>query len=186
MRRFSLHRRYSWKSLISVVIIALIAAIAGMRHKPADAVLRGPFHVVDGDTLTIGGLRMRLRGLDAPEMKQRCGTGESAWACGISARRALQAMAGADAVCAAHGTDKYRRRLVRCTVAGRDVGAALVRDGFAVAYGDYEQEEAEARGARRGIWSGPFERPQDWRKGHRTLAPAEERQEQRASLFDDD
>ncbi len=186
MTRFPFRRRYGWKSLISVVIIALIGAIGGLRREAPDAVFNGPFHAVDGDTLSIGGLRMRLRGIDAPEMKQRCGGGDSQWACGVSARKALQAMAATDAVCSAHGTDKYRRRLVRCTLGGKDVGATLVRGGFAVAYGDYTHEEAEARAERRGIWSGPFERPEDWRKAHRTLSPAEERQEQRASLFDDD
>lgn len=174
------------KSLISIFVLVLAAAFGGLREKAADLELAGPFHAVDGDTLTVSGLRMRLRGIDAPETKQRCGTGDTAWACGIGARRALQALAGADARCVAHGTDKYKRRLVRCTSGGRDMGAEMVRTGQAVAYGDYKREETEARVAGRGIWIGPFERPEVWRKAHRRLAPAEERGEERASLVADD
>lgn len=186
MSRFFRRRRPSWKSLISVIVLALAAALGGLQEETPDLDLAGPFHAVDGDTLTISGLRMRLRGIDAPEIKQRCGRGDMAWACGIAARRALQALAAAEARCAAQGTDKYRRRLVRCTSGGRDMGAEMVRRGHAVAYGAYGREEAEARAAGRGIWAGPFERPEDWRKAHRRLAPAEERGEERASIFADD
>ncbi|QLP98364.1 MAG: hypothetical protein HZY79_14655 [Rhodoblastus sp.] len=42
----------------------------------------------------------------------------------------------------------------------------MVRAGAAVAYGAYEREEAEARDARRGVWSSRFDRPQDWRAAH--------------------
>ena len=37
-----------------------------------------------------------------------------------------------------------------------------------IAYGGYEREEAEARDAKRGVWSSRFERPQDWRAAHPT------------------
>lgn len=70
-------------------------------------------------------------------------------------------------VCSLRGVDKYRRRLATCRMPSGDLGADMVRQGFAVAYGDYAREEAEAQAARRGIWSGPFDRPQDWRKAHR-------------------
>lgn len=169
------------------MLIAAVSVVFGLlRERPGDQLVAGPFHVVDGDTLTIGGLRMRLRGLDAPEMKQRCGEAATSWSCGVRARKALQSLVAGQATCMTHGTDKYRRRLVRCSAGGRDVGSAMVREGHAVAYGDYEREEAEAKASRRGIWSGTFDRPEDWRKAHRKLAPAEERNEQKASLFSDD
>ncbi len=160
----------------------MAGAVGALRQEGGDAVFDGPFHAVDGDTLTIDGTRMRLRGLDAPERKQECGGRGETWACGLKARQALQTLAGRGARCAAHGRDKYRRRLVRCTGKGGDLGAAMVRGGHAVAYGDYEREEAEARAARRGLWSGPFQRPQDWRKAHKNRLPADERPEQRGTL----
>jgi endonuclease YncB( thermonuclease family) len=43
-----------------------------------------------------------------------------------------------------------------------------VREGHAVDYyqGGYQAAEREARTARRGLWRGDFERPQDWRRRH--------------------
>lgn len=186
MTRFFPRRRYSGKTLIFLAITVSAAIFGVVRERPHDQVVAGPFHVVDGDTLTIGGLRMRLRGLDAPEMKQRCGEGQASWSCGIEARKALQSLVAVKATCKTHGSDKYRRRLVRCSAGGEDIGSVMVRDGRAVAYGDYTREEAQAKASRRGIWSGPFEKPEAWRKAHRNLAPAEERNEQKASFADGD
>ena len=46
------------------------------------------------------------------------------------------------------------------------VPADLVRAGYALAYGAYERAEREARQLKRGLWSGTFERPRDWRDKH--------------------
>ena len=62
--------------------------------------------------------------------------------------------------------DRYGRDLAACAVDSRDINAELVRDGSALAYGKYEAEEAQAKGARRGLWAGTFERPSDWRRRH--------------------
>ena len=42
----------------------------------------------------------------------------------------------------------------------------MVRAGYAVNFmeGRYSGAEAEARSAKRGIWRGSFERPQEWRR----------------------
>lgn len=111
-------------------------------------------------------MRIRLRGLDAPERRQLCGSGEARWPCGLQAGQALRDRLGG-LTCRLAGTDKYRRRLATCRMPSGDLGADLVRNGFAVAYGGYRTEEEEARRAGRGIWSGPFQRPEDWRKAHR-------------------
>jgi len=52
-----------------------------------------------------------------------------------------------------------------------DLGQAMVRDGYAIDLGGaagnpYAAAEAEARGAKRGIWRGTFERPSEWRQAH--------------------
>lgn len=128
--------------------------------------LSGSFRAVDGDTLTLDGLRIRIKGIDAPERRQLCGPDGRRWPCGLEAGRALAARAG-NLRCVLKGLDKYQRRLAVCRTASGDLGAELVRLGHAVGYGAYGREEAEARLARRGLWTGPFERPEDWRKAHR-------------------
>lgn len=163
-----------WRELaILLIFLALAGGYALLSRKPAAFFTQGPFVAVDGDTLTIDGMRLRIRGIDAPERRQLCGEGRAQWACGLEARRALAArLAGLS--CEVKGQDKYRRRLARCRMPAGDLGAAMVREGLAVAYGDYEAEEAEARRARRGLWSGPFLRPEDWRKAHRRKAEMED------------
>lgn len=78
-------------------------------------------------------------------------------------------------VCEGYERDRYERLLARCSVNGKDIGAALVEAGWAVAYGDYDREEAMARRARKGIWDGTFDAPRDWRARHG--GPADETRE---------
>jgi endonuclease YncB( thermonuclease family) len=78
-------------------------------------------------------------------------------------------IAGRSVSCTIEREDRYRRALAVCTAAGIDLNAEMVRRGAAVAYIDrrYLAQEQEARAARRGIWAGTFERPEDWRRANR-------------------
>lgn len=132
-------------------------------------VLAGPATVVDGDTLSLDGRRIRLQGMDAPEPAQTCIRDGAGWPCGATARFALAEMVQrGDVFCTVSGEDRTGRALARCTVGGDDIAEALVRQGLAVADGlrGYAAAEAEARAARRGLWAGPFERPRDFRAAH--------------------
>lgn len=129
----------------------------------------GRAHVADGDSVAIAGTRLRLVGIDAPELAQTCRDGEGAvFDCGEVAKRRLVALIdGRPLDCAWDRRDKYGRGLATCRAGGLDLGAAMVREGWAVAYGGHEAEEAEARRARRGLWAGGFERPEDFRRRER-------------------
>ncbi len=123
--------------------------------------------VVDGDSLQFGNQKVRLEGIDAPEFTQTCTIAGQAAECGKLARTHLRNLiAGRPVECSGWQTDKYDRPLVRCTVGGTELNAAMVRDGWAVAFGDFELEEAEARNASRGLWQGEFAEPRDWRREH--------------------
>lgn len=135
------------------------------------AALDGRAIVVDGDTLEIAGSRVRLEGIDAPELAQTCsrGSGE-AWDCGQEARLVLAAIvAGKDVACDQKGLDKYRRILGVCFVDGEDINAIMVTTGYARAFvkysTTYEPLEAEARVAGAGIWQGESVAPWDYRRG---------------------
>ncbi len=132
----------------------------------------GEASVTDGDGLRIGSERIRLWGIDAPELGQACTRSRTAYPCGIEARDALEHLLSAGGLsCERLYQDRYGRTVARCAVAGADLGAAMVRLGWAVDFeryskGAYADEEVQARAARRGLWAGEFEVPAQWRKRH--------------------
>ena len=133
--------------------------------------------VTDGDTLRLGAERIRLHGIDAPESAQSCRTGGKTWACGAAATRALRERIGRRLVeCSERDRDRYGRIVAVCRVAGADVNAWMVSQGWAVAYrqysADYVSHETAAKRARRGLWRGQFVVPSRWRRGDRLEAAA--------------
>lgn len=143
----------------------LLVLIAAKLDEAADSVVHGPFHVIDGDTLSAGGERLRLQGMDAPELDQTCEDGRGKpWACGEEARRLLIRLVGNGEVeCLGRERDKYHRLLVRCHSGTTSINGALVRQGLAIASGRYAGEQETARLKRQGLWAGRFESPRDWR-----------------------
>ena len=151
--------------------IAFVAHHSGQFSRDPGAPLIGASRVVDGDSLTIGGRRIRLFGIDAPEGRQHCRNAKGAdYACGREAARALAALIGGRTVtCTPLDHDRYAREVASCTVEGRDLGEAMVRSGHARDYarhshGRYAPAEREAREAKRGLWAGEFETPESWRR----------------------
>jgi len=126
---------------------------------------------VDGDTFDLDGQRIRLDGIDAPEIGQLC----DRWACGRTASDMLAEMlASGPTDCEKLGDDAYGRIIARCTVAGRDVSAQMVSMGMAYAFVKYSDrylpQEAEARMQGLGIWQAEYERPWDYRAAKWTQA----------------
>lgn len=151
-----------------ICFVLLASLIAAKLELNGQVSIAGPFVAIDGDTLAAGAERLRLEGMDAPEFRQLCKTDRGAdWACGEEARVALERLVSGTAVeCRAGERDRYERLLVRCRDGERDINAEMVRIGMAVASGDYHGEEASAREARAGLWTGTFETPRDWRVMH--------------------
>lgn len=119
----------------------------------AQADVRGAARVIDGDTLDVAGVQIRLFGVDAPELDQPCGD----WPCGRWARDELARLIGGRQVTCAEGAqDRYGRLLARCDAGRGDLGLAMVQRGAAFAYrryaNDYVGAERQARAAERGLW----------------------------------
>lgn len=117
--------------------------------------------------------RVRLHGIDAPEVGQAFGT---------KSRDGLRTLVMGKVVTVDHrGEDRYGRTLARLEVDGRDVNREMVAAGLAWHYVRYSDDaslaaaEVEARAAHRGLWADrePVP-PWEWRAGEqarKTAAP---------------
>lgn len=144
---------------------AYVASKLPPPQKPLTGELHGAAMASDGDSLRLDGRRVRIEGIDAPEIGQSCRRGESSWDCGADARRRLATLVeGERTHCRLHGRDRYGRELGICESGGRDIGREMVLSGLAVSYGLYQAEEETARQRRAGLWAGDFVRPQEWRR----------------------
>ena len=145
-------------------------AAASGRAGAFRADVSGVARVLDGDTIEIGTVRVRLWGVDAPEGRQECLAQGRRWPCGRQATQALaERIDGRPVAC--EERDRDGRIVAVCRHRGNDVNAWLVREGWALAFRRYSTayvgEESEAKAARRGLWRGEFVQPWDWRRGRR-------------------
>ena len=162
------------KSLLLASILSLT-----MIHAPvvSKAEIVGTARVIDGDTIVVRGLRIRLHGIDAPEVNQVCTRAGSTYRCGETATQALTNVVGGRTLrCEQKDVDRYKRIIAVCRIAEIDINAWMVRDGHAVAYRyyslDYASLENTARAMGKGIWLGRFVMPWDWRRGARLSTQA--------------
>ena len=151
----------------AIAVLVAAGALLYVLGAPSEREVTGVAQAIDGDSIRIAGVEIRLKGIDAPELFQTCVVSGRTEPCGRQARAALtRLLAGGLTTCVGSERDRYGRMLARCRVRGLDVNAAMVRDGQAVAFGGYEREEAEARTRHVGLWAGEFQRPRDWRASH--------------------
>ena len=128
--------------LSSLAAAALIACTAPAVH--------------DGDTLRCGPDRIRLFGVDAPEVRRGA---QPAQPFAYEARDLLIRLTRGRVGCRPVDRDRYGRIVARCwSSASRDLNADLIGSGFAREYrryskGAYAASETKARAARRGQWA---------------------------------
>lgn len=140
-------------AVVAVLALGIGTASAGPLQR-----LDGLAQVVDGDTLRVAGVLVRLHGIDAPERGQPWGD-ESA--------RELRSMAEDRRVaCEWREIDRYGRRLAKCWVDGVSLNAEMAERGQAHAFArysrDYLPHERRARAERRGLWQDGLENDPPW------------------------
>jgi endonuclease YncB( thermonuclease family) len=179
-------RRWRKGALGALGLLVLAALVMLALPPPVHA---DRYSVYDGDTLEVvpgtcllAHFRLpcpkqplRLAGVDAFERLQTCGDGQrGVWYCGaVATNRLKQLVARPGFGCQVDDefVDRHAREFAVCFVDGKDVGATLVSEGLAFAYGRrtrYVAIEEDAKHEKRGAWGiGPFVRPQFWRSGAR-------------------
>ena len=150
--------------------------------------IQGQVEVIDGDTIVINNIKVRLFGIDAPEKNQICTTSLNSHNCGDESTDALKKWRGKKKVyCRYESLDRYKRILGICSGGGGyfwsttetkskkqyewenySINALMVKYGHAVAYTRYSKRylkwEEYAKNKELGIWKYQFDRPEDWRK----------------------
>ena len=143
---------------------ALICALlvhACVSARGARAATPAPTHwrvvsVHDGDTVLCidddkSQHKVRLFGIDAPEIGQAFGT--------KSRDKLAEIVKGRTVEVEAHGEDRYGRTLARLEAAGKDVNREMVKAGLAWHYARYSDDstlaaaQRDARSAKRGLWA---------------------------------
>ena len=120
--------------------------------------------VHDGDTITIltekEQIKIRLFGIDAPELKQAYGKKSKQFLSNLIAGQIVEVEK--------NGNDRYGRTIGTVSLNGEDINAQMVENGYAWAYRrfskKYAPQESEAKFEKRGLWRDNPTPPWEWRK----------------------
>lgn len=154
---------------LATALALLIIVVAVITSGPARANPTAPLtgivtRILDGDTLilrtpTEASLKIRLWGIDAPEITKKQEPGQPH---GEAAAKALaDKVAGQPITAQVTGIDRYGRRTAIVYLGDREINAEMVADGWAWAYRQYLSGphaskylymEESARARRHGLW----------------------------------
>lgn len=131
-----------------------VATPLGQNHPvmPESMRLTGKAYIIDGDTIKIKGVKIRLAGIDAPELNMPWGQ-KSKWTM-------VDICKGQTIVAELDGERSHDRLVGTCFLPdGRDIGAEIIKRGLALdlphfSGGKYRKLEPE--GARRKLCNGKF------------------------------
>ena len=135
-------------------------------------IISGKAKVIDGDTISINSSKIRLHGIDAPELDQKCLYEKKQWSCGQDSKYFLKNLIYKNILnCKTKGKDKYKRYIAVCYLEDININQELVKSGWAIAYKyyskDYIKDEKIAKDNKNGIWQGEFIEPYIYRKNNK-------------------
>ena len=162
---------------ISLILIIIFFFIRTLNS----AEIYGIPKIIDGDTVHINTKKIRLEGIDAPEIKQQCKKPflkisaiigyqfNKNYSCGIMVKKKLvEKINNSKVKCIATSKDRYKRFIATCYKDNINLNKWMVRNGYAVAYKryskDYVRDEEYAKENKLGVWEGSFTMPEKWRK----------------------
>ena len=161
-------------SLIIIITFFLTQTLKGTE-------IYGVPKIIDGDTVHINNKKIRLEGIDAPEMRQQCKkesfkisfligfTFYKDYSCGrVSKEKLITKINTSEIKCISSSKDRYKRYIATCFKGKTNLNQWMVRNGFAIAYRRYSKkyvpDEVFAKENKLGLWQGKFIEPEKWRK----------------------
>ena len=143
------------KSILSLIILSTLTfALSGK-----------VVSVHDGDTVTVlqdaRQIKVRLYGIDAPELKQPYGKKSRQFLANLIAGKVVEVNE--------NGKDRYKRTIGTIYLNGKDINAQMVENGYAWAYRKfskkYAPQESGAKYQKLGLWRDEEPVPPwEWRK----------------------
>lgn len=106
------------RRLVPLFALALISTSAHALDR-----LAGPARVIDGDTIAVSGIHIRLKGVAAPELREPGGPAARTFM--------VDLIEGRMVVCDLTSERTHGRRVGWCYLRGRDIAEALIRAGLA-------------------------------------------------------
>lgn len=160
------------KALLSIHfwIVLFFGGVLFLIYAEKSCAESGTVYIVDGDTIHTETAKIRLYGIDAPEMDQPHGK--------EAAEALADLMEGGDFLEVLSNKDRYRRDVsiiaFRDPREGTTIQAAMINQGHAWVYpqyctrpecGSWKRLERIAREERRGLWANPVPVPPwEWRR----------------------
>ena len=145
-------------------MLRLILAIV-LSYCPIFACSGRVVSIHDGDTITVlqdkRQIKVRLYGIDAPELKQSYGKKSKQFLADLIAGEAVEVEE--------NGKDRYKRTIGSIYLNGVDINAQMVENGYAWAYRKfskrYAPQESKAKKQRLGLWQDKEPTPPwEWRR----------------------
>jgi micrococcal nuclease len=131
-------------------VVLTLALFTFSRPAKGEVIDARKVFVIDGDTFALGGERIRLLGVDAPETREaRC---EQERIAGYRTKSRVVELVRFGGVIdiRRQGQDPFGRTLAHIVIDGRDLGDQLVREKLALPY----RSGAEAKAVRMAHWCG--------------------------------
>ena len=158
--------------LCFIMLFAIVGNVFANDNENATQQISGKAFALDGDSLTIKKIKIRLNRIDAPEFSQECLNAKSQqYQCGLVSKNFLiNLVKNQEVVCYYQKLDIYNRILGDCYIDKLNINNHLLANGMAIIYdfNDATSQEIElekiAKEQQKGIWQGPFELPKTYRK----------------------
>jgi micrococcal nuclease len=148
------------KSILHIVTTSLlITSLSSCASAPGEKVCS----VHDGDTFTTcSGTKIRLAGIDAPELRQSYGQ---------AARNELASLVLNQSVQLSCNGKSYQRLTCQVSLNGTDINGEMVSSGYAFDYphyshGFYQNQEQQAKEAGLGVWQATNGGQRPWAYRH--------------------
>lgn len=144
-------------------MLLCVGALTGVAKAERGQIIEGYAVVQSGDLLQLNGVKLRLFGIAAPHLGQKCSVGRQVYPCGDYARLMLEKIVSENLLRCQITSETSKLTVGRCYSKNKDVSALMIGAGWAFAWRansrTYAPLEAKAQARKVGLWRGRVTAP---------------------------